>query len=105
MILPSNSVRILVATNPVDFRKGHNGLAALVNNELSENPFSGTVFVFRSTHLFYFIIISNLCIKDSNNFTHSSGQRDQFLFTIQNEPIIKLFYFAVSSNGNYRHHK
>ncbi|NRA87149.1 MAG: IS66 family insertion sequence element accessory protein TnpB [Rhizobiales bacterium] len=62
MILPSNSVRILVATNPVDFRKGHNGLAALVNNELSENPFSGTVFVFRSTHLFYFIIISNLCI-------------------------------------------
>lgn len=51
MILPSNSVRILVATNPVDFRKGHNGLAALVNNELSENPFSGTVFVFRSKRL------------------------------------------------------
>ena len=51
MILPSNGVRILVATNPVDFRKGHNGLAALVNNELSENPFSGTVFVFRSKRL------------------------------------------------------
>ncbi|MBL1420495.1 MAG: IS66 family insertion sequence element accessory protein TnpB, partial [Alphaproteobacteria bacterium] len=51
MILPSNSLRILVATNPVDFRKGHNGLAALVNNELSENPYSGTVFVFRSKRL------------------------------------------------------
>jgi transposase len=51
MILPANTVRILVATNPVDFRKGHNGLAALVNNELAENPFSGTVFVFRSKRL------------------------------------------------------
>jgi len=51
MILPTNTVRILVATNPVDFRKGHNGLAAMVNNELAENPFSGTVFVFRSKRL------------------------------------------------------
>lgn len=29
MILPSNRVRIVVATKPVDFRKGHDGLAAL----------------------------------------------------------------------------
>ena len=48
MIFPSNGVRILVATKPVDFRKGHDGLAALVNNELHKNPFTGTVFVFRS---------------------------------------------------------
>jgi transposase len=32
----------------VDFRKGHNGLAALVKNELRKEPFTGTVFVFRS---------------------------------------------------------
>ncbi|MEI6098098.1 MAG: hypothetical protein WCS20_07325 [Alphaproteobacteria bacterium] len=30
MIFPSNKVRVLVATNPTDFRKSHDGLAALV---------------------------------------------------------------------------
>jgi len=48
MMLPANGLRILVATKPVDFRKGHDGLAALVSNVLGEKPFSGTVFVFRS---------------------------------------------------------
>jgi transposase len=48
MIFPSHRVRILVATKPVDFRKGHDGLSALVKNELHKNPFTGTVFVFRS---------------------------------------------------------
>src|SRR3546814_7873983 len=32
----------------VDFRKGHVGLAALVKNELRKDPFTGTVYVFRS---------------------------------------------------------
>lgn len=48
MIFPSNRVRVLVATKPVDFRKGHDGLAALVKNELRKDPFTGTVFVFRA---------------------------------------------------------
>ncbi len=48
MIFPSNRVRIMVATQPVDFRKGHDGLAALVKNQLHKDPFTGTVFVFRS---------------------------------------------------------
>lgn len=48
MIFPSNRVRIMMATKPVAFRKGHDGLAALVKNELHKNPFTGTVFVFRS---------------------------------------------------------
>ncbi|MBC8717720.1 IS66 family insertion sequence element accessory protein TnpB [Ochrobactrum sp. Marseille-Q0166] len=47
MIFPSSRVRIMVATQPVDFRKGHDGLASLVKNELRKNPFTGTVFVFR----------------------------------------------------------
>jgi transposase len=51
MIFPSNRVRILIATRPVDFRKGHDGLAALVKNELDQNPFTGTVFVFRPKRL------------------------------------------------------
>ena len=48
MIMPSHRVRILVATQPVDFRKGHDGLAALVQLALKEDPFTGTVFVFRA---------------------------------------------------------
>lgn len=48
MIFPSNRVRVVVATKPIDFRKGHDSLAALVKNELHKDPFTGTVFVFRA---------------------------------------------------------
>ncbi len=47
MIFPSNRVRIMVAITPIEFRKGHNGPAALLKNELHKDPFTGTVFVFR----------------------------------------------------------
>lgn len=48
MMFPSNRVRVLVSTQPIDFRKGHDGLAALVSSVLRKEPFTGTVFVFRS---------------------------------------------------------
>ena len=48
MMFPSNRVRVLVSTQPIDFRKGHDGLAALVSSVLRKDPFTGTVFVFRS---------------------------------------------------------
>ncbi|MCQ0093661.1 IS66 family insertion sequence element accessory protein TnpB [Roseovarius sp. M141] len=48
MMMPSHRVRILMATQPVDFRKGHDGLAALVQSILQEDAFTGTVFVFRA---------------------------------------------------------
>jgi hypothetical protein len=41
-------MRVLVATRPVDFRRGADGLAATVQSLLRQDPFSGTVFVFRS---------------------------------------------------------
>ena len=47
-MLPSHKMRVLVATQPVDFRKGHDGLASLVQSALKEDPFTGTVFVFRA---------------------------------------------------------
>ena len=40
--------RIVVATRAVDFRKGHDGLAAVVQNELGLNPYSGVAYVFRA---------------------------------------------------------
>jgi transposase len=48
VIFPSNRVRIMVATKSVDFRNGHDGLAALVSSALREDLFTGTVFVFRT---------------------------------------------------------
>jgi transposase len=41
-------VRVLVAARPVDFRKGPHGLAALAAEVLNEDPFSGTVIIFRA---------------------------------------------------------
>ena len=48
MIGPSGHVRVMVATKPVDFRKGAEGLAALVRETMGANPFSGAVYVFRA---------------------------------------------------------
>jgi transposase len=47
MIVPQNP-RVLIATKPVDFRKGMDGLAALIAAELKLDAFSGIVYVFRS---------------------------------------------------------
>ena len=43
-----SGTRILVASEPVDFRKGHDGLAAVVQNELGLDPYSGVAYVFRA---------------------------------------------------------
>ena len=47
MIAVPPGVRILLATRPVDFRKGMDGLAALVQQALCADPFAGDVFIFR----------------------------------------------------------
>jgi transposase len=40
------SVRVFVATTPVDFRKSHDGLFGVVVSTLRADPFSGHLFVF-----------------------------------------------------------
>jgi transposase len=45
--LPAGA-RVLLAAQPVDFRKGAHGLAAFAAEVLGEDPFSGVVLVFRS---------------------------------------------------------
>jgi len=45
-MIPSGA-RVLVATKPVDFRKGPEGLTALVR-EAGADPFSGALYVFRA---------------------------------------------------------
>jgi len=48
MIGPTGAVRVMMATRPVDFRKGADGLAALVRETMGADPFSGAVYVFRA---------------------------------------------------------
>ena len=48
MITVPSGARVLVATKPVDFRRGAESLAALAREELQRDPFSGVIIVFRS---------------------------------------------------------
>ena len=46
MIAVTPQMRVLVAVLPVDFRRGIDGLAQTVREQLTADPFSGCVFVF-----------------------------------------------------------
>jgi transposase len=48
MLSLTTSTRIFLATEPTDMRKGFDGLFALVENVIREDPFSGHLFVFRN---------------------------------------------------------
>ena len=48
MIQVTPQMRVLVAVEPADFRKGIDGLAQICRSALRSDPFSGTVFVFRN---------------------------------------------------------
>lgn len=48
MIAVPAGMRMLMATKPVDFRRGADSLAAVVREQLRHDPFSGTIFIFRS---------------------------------------------------------
>lgn len=47
MIALPSGTRVWLAAGVTDMRKGMDGLAALVQTALAENPFSGHIFVFR----------------------------------------------------------
>jgi len=48
MLQLSPQSRIFLATEPVDFRKGIDSLAAVCRQVLGENPLEGAVYVFRN---------------------------------------------------------
>jgi transposase len=57
-------LRILLAVEPVDFRKGLDSLAALCPNQWQQDPFSGTLFVFRNRQA----TALKLLVYDGNGF-------------------------------------
>jgi transposase len=48
MLAITPQMKILVAVEPVDFRKGIDGLVRLCKETLEHDPFSGAVFAFRN---------------------------------------------------------
>jgi len=50
MITPRQDVKILIYTQPVDFRKAINGLSAIVYDEFSDSLTSGDIFVFHNSN-------------------------------------------------------
>jgi len=48
MIQITPHMRIFLATGPVDFRKGIDGLVSVCGKVLNEDPFSGGMFIFRN---------------------------------------------------------
>jgi transposase len=41
-----SSIRIYIARDPVDFRKAHDGLVAIIRDQFGDDPFDGSVFAF-----------------------------------------------------------
>lgn len=48
MIGLRSDLKVLVASRPIDFRRGVHGLVAMVAQALSADPYCGDIFVFRS---------------------------------------------------------
>jgi transposase len=48
MIGPGAGARVMVATRPVDFRKGPDALATMVSAAYGADPYSGVIYVFRA---------------------------------------------------------
>lgn len=66
VISVASGTKVYLACRPVSMRKGFDGLAAEVANVLKQDPYSGHVFIFRSSRADYLKILhwdgSGLCL-------------------------------------------
>jgi transposase len=87
VIGPTGAVRVMVATKPVDFRKGAEGLAALVRETMTADPFSGAVYVFRAkritpSSIFWLHNVANeMEIEDGVIWVYGVGEDGILAFT------------------------
>jgi hypothetical protein len=66
---------VLVATKPVDFRRGADSLAALVREQLRHDPFSGTIYIFRSKRAAGYMAAPERFAETSDSFSLHRGRR------------------------------
>ena len=48
MLSVSGTQRVFLCVKPVDFRRAHDGLRAIIRDQFHDDPFSGDVFVFHN---------------------------------------------------------
>jgi transposase len=88
MIVVPAGVHIVVASRPVDFRNGLDGLAGLVQQALRDNPFAGDLFVFRAKRADRVKILawdgSGLCLF------HKRLEKDRFVWPPVQDGVIRL---------------
>ena len=88
MIAVPAGVRIAVAAQPIDFRNGLDGLAALVQQALCANPFAGDLFVFRAKRADRVKILAwdgtGLCLF------HKRLEKGRFVWPLVQDGVIRL---------------
>lgn len=82
MTLPS-SVRVYLAAEPTDLRRGHDGLVAIVRSEWKLNPFDGHLFVFLGRRLDRVKIL----VWDRNGFVLYYKRLSQGRFRLPKIPV------------------
>jgi transposase len=100
MIQITPQMRVLVAIAPVDFRRGIDGMARLCREELSSDPFSGTVFIFcnRRRKAIKILVYDGqgfwLCHKrlSQGRFRHWPSQSDETTTSMHAHQLQVLFY-------------
>ena len=91
MIQITPQMRVLVAIEPADFRRGIDGLARVCREALSSDPFSGAMFIFRNQRQKGIKILVYdgqgfwLCYKrlSSGRFRYWPSQAGQVVTTLQ----------------------
>jgi transposase len=73
MLQITPQMKVLVAVDPVDFRKGIDGLSALCKATLQQDPFAGTVFVFRNRRATAIKVLFFGCAKNACRPVASGG--------------------------------
>ena len=101
-------LKILLAYQPVDFRKGIDSLVALCKGPLAQDPFSGALFVFRNrsgTALKLLVYDGQgfwLCLKRfSQGRLHWWPQADTPLHTLEAQQLSVLLYNGLPDQARF----
>lgn len=94
-------MKILVARDPIDFRKGIDGIAAICRQQFDRDPFSGCLFVFRNRSRTALKILS----FDSHGFwlCHKRLSKGRLTWWPDGEPLAPMAAAELAvllSNGN-----
>ena len=98
MIQITPQMRILVAVDPVDFRRGIDGMARLCREVLDSDPFAGWLFVFRNRRATAIKILT----YDSQGFWLAHKRLSQRPFSLvadAREPCRRRHSTRINSSG------